>query len=573
MASILENFRTVDIHHLNILLLVGLAIFFATAGARVFQWMRIPKIVGYLVVGILIGPVTHIISYRTVEKLELFNIFALGVIGFLIGGELKKETFTRLGKQVFYVLFFEGMTAFLLVGVFSFIVMWHFFTWQQAVAVAVVFGAICSATDPASTVSVLWEYKARGPLTTMLTAIVALDDALAMMLYAISVSIAGVITGEGGEGFLAALASSFMEIFGSVIIGVIAGVVLNKILKWIDDSEQVLVFTLSFALLIIGMAMAFHLDVILAAMTLGVTLINIDGKRTEECFKHMHQLSVPIYVLFFVLAGARLSISHINTVIILLTIAYVGGSICGKTLGSYLGAIVSNSVPTIRKYLGICLYPQGGIAVALLIIASSRFSGDLAAIMLLVVIVGALILQLIGPIFVKIGAGWAGELGLNVTATDLIKIHTTSDMMDKKVPVINTGTHLGEVLQIISSTSDNFYPVLNDENKPVGSISINSIRNAISYQEINDWLVALDIMEPVTETIDEKMSLSAALEKMKQIDTDFLLVCSADSKYTGMLDQRKIIRHIDGEVLAKQKEADHMYEMKAHQTGEAAASV
>ncbi|MFA5292529.1 MAG: cation:proton antiporter [Phycisphaerae bacterium] len=566
MASILENFRTFDFHHLNILLLVGLAIFFATAGARLFQWMRIPKIVGYLVIGIIIGPVTHIIPYQTVQKLELFNIFALGVIGFLIGGELKKETFTRLGKQVFYVLFFEGMTAFLLVGVFSFAVMLYFYTWQQAIAVAVVFGAICSATDPASTVSVLWEYKARGPLTTMLTAIVALDDALAMMLYAISVSIAGVITGEGGEGLVAALTSSFMEIFGSVVIGVIAGAVLNKILKWIDDAEQVLVFTLSFALLIIGLAMALHLDVILSAMTLGVTLININSKRTEDCFKHMHQLSAPIYVLFFVLAGARLNISNINTVIILLTVAYVGGSIFGKTLGSYLGAVVSNSVPTIRKYLGFCLYPQGGIAVALLIIASSRFNDEMAAIMLLVVIVGALILQLIGPIFVKIGAGWAGELGLNVTAADLIKIHTTFEMMDKKVPVINTGTQVGEVLQTISSTSDNFYPVLNNENKPVGSISLNSIRDAISYQEINDWLVALDIMEPVNETIDEKMPLNDALEKMKELDTDFLLVCSADNKYAGMLDQRKVIRHIDGEVLAKQKDADRMYDHKAHKS-------
>ncbi|MBN1787287.1 MAG: cation:proton antiporter [Sedimentisphaerales bacterium] len=566
MSSLFENFTGTDIHHLNILLLVGLAIFFATVGARLFQKLHIPKIVGYLVIGIIIGPIAHIITPETVEKLELFNIFALGVIGFLIGGELKKDVFTRLGKQVFYVLFFEGMTAFLLVGIFSFVVMMYFFGWQHAVAVAVVFGAICSATDPASTVSVLWECKARGPLTTMLTAIVALDDALAMMLYAISVSIAGVITGEGGEGFLAAITSSFMEIFGSVVIGVIAGVVLNKVLKWIDDAEQTLVFTFSFALLIIGIAITFHLDVILASMTLGLTLTNTNNRRAEDCFKHMHQLSAPIYVLFFVLAGARLNISHVNTVIILLTAAYVVGSIVGKTLGSYIGAIVSNSVPTIRKYLGFCLYPQGGIAVALLIIASSRFNHELASIMLLVVIAGALILQLIGPIFVKVGAHWAGELGLNVTAEDLIKIHTTSEMMDKNVTAINAGTQLGQLLQIISSTADNFYPVLNDENKPIGSITLNGIRNAISSQEINDWLVALDIMEPVHGTIDEKSMLTEALEKMKQLDVDFLLVCTADNRYAGILDNRKVIRHIDAEVLAKQKEADRMYDLKAHQT-------
>jgi Kef-type K+ transport system membrane component KefB len=474
--------------------------------------------------------------------------------------------FVKLGKQVLYVLLFEGITAFLLVGIFSFIVMCIFYNWKNALAVAVVFGAICSATDPASTVSVLWEYKARGPLTTMLTAIVALDDALAMMLYAISVSLAGVITGQGGEGFSAALASSFMEIFGSVIIGAIAGFALNKILKWIDDTEQILVFTFSFALLIIGLAMALKVDVILASMTLGVTLINIGGKRAEESFNHMHRLSAPIYVLFFVLAGARLNISYVNTVIILLTLAYVGGSISGKTLGSFLGAVVSNSVPTIKKYLGFCLYPQGGIAVALLIIASSRFNEELASVMLLVVITGALVLQLIGPVFVKIGAGWAGELGLNVTADDLIKTHTTTEMMDKQVPVINVCTPVGKVLQTIGSTSDNYYPVVDNENKPVGSISLNSIRNTISYQEINDWLVALDIMEPIKETIDENTPLVSALEKMKQLDEDFLLVRSTDNKYAGILDSRKVIRHIEAEVLAKQKEADKMYDLRAHKT-------
>jgi Kef-type K+ transport system membrane component KefB/CBS domain-containing protein len=566
MTEFVENLKHLDMQHLNIMLLVGMAIFMAVVGAKMFHRIRIPSIVGYLVIGIILGPLAGFISQRTVQRLEIFNIFALGMIGFLIGGELKKETFTKLGKQVFTVLLFEGMVAFLLVGVFSFFVMLHFFNWQAAVAVAVVFGAICSATDPASTVSVLWEYKARGPLTMMLTAIVALDDALAMMLYAIGVSIAGVITGRGGQGgFLSALAGSFIEIFGSVVIGFIGGAILNKILKWIDDIDQVLIFTLSFALLIIGLARTLGLDVILAAMTLGVTLINIDGKRSGKCFEQMHRLSAPVYVLFFVLAGARLNVSHVDKVILWLTAAYVGGSIFGKTLGSYIGAVVSKSVPSIRKYLGFCLYPQGGIAIALLIIASSRFDDKMASIMLLVVISGALILQIIGPIFVKIGAGWAGELGLNVTAEDLIKKHSTYEMMDRDVPIIQAGTSISQVIQIISSTSNYCYPVLDNDKKPLGSITLNDIRDAISNREMNDWLVAIDVMSPVQETIGEKTMLAGAFEKMKELSEEHLVVCGDDKRYAGILDYRTANRRIEAEVLAKQKESDKMYEMKAHQ--------
>jgi Kef-type K+ transport system membrane component KefB len=404
----LENILLSNTEQVNVLLLIGLAVFLGTVGGKFFQKLRIPQIVGYVFIGVLIGPVFGAVTTEHVKILEPFNLFALGIIGFLIGGELKKEVFLKYGKQVTAILLFEGLTAFALVGVLTFGVMIYFSNWQTAVAVSVVFAAICAATDPASTVNVLWEYKTRGPLTTMLTAIVALDDALALVLYAIGVSVAGVISGHQHTGFWLAMLKSSWEIFGSLSVGVLAGFGLNWMLNHIEQREKILVFTLSSAILVIGLSITAHLDVIITTMAMGVVMVNVKSRKSIISFEVIHNFAPPVYVLFFVLVGARLNVEHLSLKVVLLVTGYVAGSIIGKTLGAYWGGAYSKAAPTVKKYLGFCLYPQGGIAVGLLIMASHRFAPETSSLMLLVVIIGALILQIIGPIGVKYGAEKAG---------------------------------------------------------------------------------------------------------------------------------------------------------------------
>jgi len=544
----------------NIILLLGIAIFGGTIGAKIFQKLRIPQVVGYVAIGLILGPLLKIIPPKAVQVFEPFNLFALGTIGFLVGGELKRQIFIRFGKQVPIVLLFEGVIAALMVGVFSFLVMWHFSSWETALAVAVVFGAICSATDPASTIAVLWEYKARGPLTSMLTAIVTLDDALALVLYAISVSIAGVATGHQEKGFATALLSVFYEMIGAVVSGGLAGLGLGWILKRIDDSEKVLVFTVSSVLLITGAMVLLHMDVILACMVLGTTLINIRSKKVEAAFEVMHRFFVPMYVLFFVLVGARVNVSYFNKMIAVLVAAYVCGSVTGKTLGAYLGGLFSGAARTVKNYLGFCLYPQGGIAVGLLIMASHRFESDVSSIMLLVVITGAFILQIIGPIGAKIGAGKAGELGLNVTEEDLIKTYRVGDVMDTKVPVIAVGASLNDVIKIISSTDSFYYPVVENNKKLIGAITLDGIRNTFATQELNDWLVALDIMEPIIAKVTPDVALSDAFEKAKHLDIEHLpvIVSSEDDGFIGVLNCHAVHRSLSAEVLSRQQKADNI---------------
>jgi len=546
---------------LNIILLIGIAIFGGTVGARIFQRLHIPRIVGYVAIGIILGPLFGVISARTIQDLEPFNMFALGIIGFLIGGELKREIFVKFGGQVFSILLFEGLAACLLVGLMSFGIMWYFADWKTALAVAVVFGAICAATDPASTMSVLWEYKTRGPLTSMLTAIVALDDALALVLYTICVSVAGVIIGHGEVGFFSALLRSFYEIAGSLAVGVAAGFLLNWILNRTNEPERVLIFSISSALLIIGVAITRELDVIISSMALGVTLTNLGSKRVLSSFALVHRFAAPVYVLFFVIVGARLNISGIGPQVGLLVAAYVIGSVVGKTSGAWWGAVRSKSVPSIRKYLGFCLYQQGTIAIALLLMATSRFEGDIRDTMLSVIIAGVFVLQLAGPMFVKIGAKKAGEVGLNITEEDLIRSYKVEDVLDDKVPAISAGLSLNELIKVVANTNCYCYPVVDNAGKLTGVITLDGIMNTFATQELNDWLVALDIAEPVSEKALPQMPLSEALEKAKEMDVEFLPAVAPDDaeKYVGILSVRSAHRRLAAEVLAKQKEADSMY--------------
>jgi len=563
MTLMAQNMLAQPTHAFNIVLLIGIAIFGGTVGARIFRRLNVPQVIGYVAVGILLGPILGVIKPETIKTLEPFNLFALGIIGFLVGGELKKEIFVRFGKQVAAILIFEGLMAFILVGLSTFLVMWCFRDWKTALAVGVVFGAICAATDPASTIAVLWEYKTRGPLTSMLTAIVTLDDALALTLYAISVSIAGVITGHHEGTLVNALLGAFYEIGGSVVIGALIGALLTWILKSVYDHDKILVFIIGSLTVCVGLAIELHLDVILTTMAVGAVITNAKSKRPSAGFELMQEsTAVPVYALFFVLVGARLSFEHVDKMICMLVAAYVIGSVVGKTAGSYFGGLYSGAVKSVRNYLGFCLYPQGGIAIGLLIVAGNRFDSEISQIMLLVIIIGAFILQVIGPIGVKIGATKAKEIGLNITEQDLIKTYVVGDVMQKDIPVINSATPLSEVIEAFSTTDYFYYCVVDDDQKILGAITFDGLRKTFQTHELNDWLVALDIMEPAASTTVPQCQLAEAIDHMKDLDIEYLPVVAArdSNKYLGVLDIRALHRHLSAEVLAKQNEADKMYD-------------
>ena len=256
MGNLMGNFVGGVDGQLNVVLLFALVILLGTFGARLFQKLHIPQVVGCIVVGIILGDVTGIITPQIIDSLKPFTMFALGLIGFMIGSELRGDVFKKYGKQFFIILFSQGMGVFLLVAVGTSTVMWlikaDMFT---SIAVGLVLGAIASATAPAATVNVLWEFKTRGPLTAAVLAIVALDDALALLLYRGAATGAKALCGTGDDSVLTTIFLLLAEIVGAIVLGFLVAVLLYYLLKFVKADDKILEFTIGCLLLVVGVSM------------------------------------------------------------------------------------------------------------------------------------------------------------------------------------------------------------------------------------------------------------------------------------------------------------------------------
>jgi len=563
VTELFENILAQGIEHLNLILLMGLAIFFGTAGAGIFQKFHIPKVVAYVVIGLIIGESgLNLIGRGTVETLSSFNMFALGIIGFMIGGELTRDVFKKYGKQFLIILCSEGIAAFVIVALLSGFVCWYFTgEAQTSVAMGLVLGAIASATAPAATATVLWEYKTRGPLTSTVLAIVALDDALSLLLFGFASSIAAALIGQSHESMLMAFLKASFEIGGAIVLGILAGVLLSSILKLIKEPDKALAFTVSSVLLVIGLSIALKVGSILAAMTLGATMANLASRRRQNTFELIEKFAPPIYVLFFVLAGAHLVVGEITGWMVVMVVVYLIGRTGGKLLGSWFGARLSHASDVVRRYLGLCLLSQAGVAIGLAIISGQLFTGQIAHAIIVIVMTTTFVVEVIGPMFVKLSVKKAGEVGLNITEEDLIETYSIADVMDTKTSVISAGMSLSEVIQVVSNTESFYYPVVDTDKHLIGAITLDNIRNTFATQELNDWLVALDIMEPVIATVTPDMPLSEAFKKTRHLDIEHLPVVASDEdkKFVGVLNCRGVRRSLSAEVLSRQQKADSIH--------------
>ncbi|AQT68616.1 potassium/proton antiporter [Anaerohalosphaera lusitana] len=550
---------------IGVLLVFGISIFGGLLGASFFQKIRVPQVVGYIAIGLIIGQSGFkLVGTEDIQRLQPFNLFALGVIGFLVGGELKLESFKKYAKQFSAILLGEGLGAFFLVGLASGTALYFVFdSAVLAMAAGIVFGAIASATDPASTMDVLWEYRGRGVLTTSLIAIVALDDALAMTLYGIGTGVAELMTSSDGS-ILEQLKVVGIELFGAVAVGFVFALALRFILMRVHQKERSLAFALGLILLLIGIASKSNMDVILAAMTLGFVLTNIVPRQSEELFGLLRGVSVPIYVLFFVLVGARIGLANMPAWLWGIVAIYVLGRSIGKMGGAYLGAKLTNSPVVVQRYLGMGLFAQGGVAIGLSIMASHHLGEIevqpglmLGDVIVFGVTATTLIVQLIGPAMAKLAIKFADEIGRNITREDVIESLKVEDVMDKDVLAIRDSEPLINAVDTFVENDFFVYPVVDRSNQIVGIISIEGLKNILADQEAWHWLVASDVMQPADDKAVRSAPLKNTLETMVELRIDQMPVVQTEGagEPIGMLDLAHVRERVSIELLKRQQPA------------------
>ncbi|MBN2685254.1 MAG: cation:proton antiporter [Pontiellaceae bacterium] len=551
--------------HLGVLAVLGICVAGGVVGAWIFQKLNIPQVVGYIVVGVLIGDTGFgLLKPGDIADLTPFNNFALGLIGFLVGGELSGSIFKKYGKQFTAILLGEGLAAFLLVGLAATgIVFLVCHNWIYALAAGIVFGAIASATDPASTIDVLWEYRSAGVLTTAVIAIVALDDALAMTLYGLGTSVASILANSGEGSIATTMMHTGIELGGAIVLGVAAGFVLNAMMHYMPQTEKRLGISIGILLLCIGLAVAFHMDVILATMAVGIVLINLAPRRSKQLFEVIRSFSTPIYIIFFVLVGARLSLGNMKLWLWGLVAAYVLMRSIGKWFGSYLGARVSKAEKPVQKYMGMALFAQGGVAVGLSIVASQSLQHievagmTLGDIIIYTVTATTLCVQLIGPAFTKLAIKKAGEIGRNVTEEDIMAELKVSDVVDTSIVPLKEGTPLAEVVQHFAEQDTLVYPVIANDEKIVGVLTFEMLKEILLDRDTWLWLVVGDVMQPLTEHLLAQTNLAEALKEMQNAQVEALPVIESTEtgKLMGVLDQRAARRKVSAELVHRQTAA------------------
>ena len=394
--------------------LFGISLLLAAslAAGRIAKLVNLPNVTAYLITGLLIGPYCcNFISESVVESFSLITTVALGFIAFSIGGEFKIENIKRIGKKVVTITFFQALTTVLFVDIGLFVLaafnVLH-------ISEAIILGAIATATAPAATVMVVKQYKAKGPVSEALLPVVALDDAIGLVVFAISHSIAAAIYNpETQISVKTIIIDPLLEIVISLAVGFVLGLLLAIVIKFFHSRGNKLSLMLVCVFLCVGASIAFKefwnisLSSLLLCMMAGATFTNLRTDSIENTAL-LDRWATPVLILFFALSGAELNVGIIAGVGVV-GIVYLLTRCAGKWFGAWLGATVTKSDNNIRKYLGVALFPQAGVAIGMAQIIATDFP-EISQTITTVVLCATLIYELFGPVLTKIALQKAGEI-------------------------------------------------------------------------------------------------------------------------------------------------------------------
>lgn len=385
---------------MNVLLTIGIAMAAGLLMSRLARLVKLPNVTAFLVAGLVIGPcVGRVVTEEQVASMNVISEAALGFIAYAIGGEFKLSYLKKIGKAPLTITFFQGMMTALCVDV-------GLIALGTPVPESLLLGAIALATAPAATLMVVRQYKAKGPVTQMLLPVVAMDDALGLMVFSISSSVAAALLG-GEMTVQSMLVSPLVEIVGSLALGSALGLVLGYCSRFFASRGNKLALSIALVLAGVGLCDMWGLSSLLVCMMIGAVMVNI-SQQHEVLMEQCDRFTPPLFLLFFVLSGAQLDLS-VLPVVGLTGLCYLLLRSLGKWSGTMLGSLCVHADENIRKYLGLTLLPQAGVAIGMSQLVSIKFPA-LASQINTIVLAGVLVFELIGPIITKLALTKAGEI-------------------------------------------------------------------------------------------------------------------------------------------------------------------
>ena len=449
---------------MEILFTLSVALFAGLLLSRLAKLCNLPAVTAYLIAGVLIGPfvlgafgveglgftgeVIH------TEKFKIISDVALGFIAFSIGNEFRMKDLKQFGKTAIIIGIFQAVFTTVVVDIA--LISLHFIMPNKfPIEAAIILGAVASATAPAATLMVVKQYKAHGPVTKTLLPVVALDDAVGLVLFAISFGVAKSIAtiGDGLNPWqivISTIVEPILEVILSIGLGALVGLIFTFIERFFHSRSKRLAVSVAFVLLTVaismvkfsipfgksGVSMHVGFSSLLACMMLGTIFCNICD-FSAELMDRLDRWTAPIYVLFFVISGAELNLGVFNIfkpgnwVFIVIGIVYIAFRCLGKYFGANISATISKAEPNVKKYLGITLFPQAGVALGMANMVASEteiFTNNTPLIVLNIILFSVLIYEIVGPFLTKISLQKAGEIDRTKKVSNRIKHH------DKTIP-------------------------------------------------------------------------------------------------------------------------------------------
>ncbi len=386
---------------MNMLFAISMAMVFGLLFNRIVKKIGLPNVTGYLVAGLVIGPyVLGLFPKEAAEQSADITNIALGFIAFSIGGEFKMSSIKQIGGSVLTITFFQALAATIFVDIALIVA-------GFPVPLSITLGAIATATAPAATLMVVRQYRAKGPVTNILLPVVALDDAVGLVVFSVSLALAQVFASGAALTAEAMLVEPLIEIVGSLVIGGAIGLGLAFCLRFFKSNANRLCLVITVVFLGTALSGMLGLSSLLLSMATGAALANLrnDSEKVLEINDNWTQ---PLFLLFFVISGAELDVAVVPTVG-LLGIIYIVMRSLGKYFGARIGATVVKADHNIRKYLGVALLPQAGVAIGMsqiVISALPQYGNEIRA----VVLCATLVYELIGPLLTKMVLTKAGEI-------------------------------------------------------------------------------------------------------------------------------------------------------------------